>query len=232
MQRDPNEKHDEPIQMDEGEDLVKALLDAIYPDRALAPSDITSFEFMHDLAVIFIEKYDVPAGMFGLAAKFGWVQETALASSATLALDMHTPDSQAQLETLNGRRILQLLSLHRDRRLIFLRDLKSESEQIRWRDSVTHYYNCSWQSVFGSLEWIVFLHAVSEELEKCSLGTGLKDAAFWARPDISRLWEVPCNPACNAPVFKKDDFIKAVCEALDNLPKTIKTLPRSDTSKR
>ncbi|KAH8111714.1 hypothetical protein DFH11DRAFT_1611439 [Phellopilus nigrolimitatus] len=244
MQRDPNEKHDEPIQMDEGEDLVKVMLDIIYPDRALAPSDITSFAFMHDLAVIFIEKYDVPAGvaslrslyhdsrspslppikMFGLAERFGWIEEADVASSATLAVDLHATDSQAQLETLTAHSALQLLNLHRKRKLALLDDLKSIcSIRIDWKYFVNHYSKCCWETVLESADWIVLLHAVSEELEMCSLGTKLSDPAFWNRPDISRLWQRPCSSGCSARLLNKDKFVKAVCNALDSLPKTTST---------
>ncbi|EJD00055.1 uncharacterized protein FOMMEDRAFT_136188 [Fomitiporia mediterranea MF3/22] len=139
MKRDPFEGAGEPIPMDERQEVVKALLDVSYPNRSLTITDITSFDFLRDLAFVFVEKYDVPAGVtairsfifdtrfsispiliFGLARSFSWNEEAEFASTLTLDLDFRLPDVQSQLQSIGPQNALDLIQLRASRRRIVL----------------------------------------------------------------------------------------------------------------
>lgn len=232
-----------PISMEEHSSTIEAMLDIIYPNRAVPR--ISSFQMASSLLGV-AEKYDIQSirntvwtlvtdppfrcgalETFVLACRYGSEKEAKAASTATLEIDLYAPESLKVLETLDHASHLKLRNLHTTRRQMLLKAMNIRYDfvyflnervmQIRSNSSNRHFQDCVMD--FNPPAWLALKYLVSVEMEKCSAGTTLR-GPFWNRTEFEDVWATNCA-RCNKPVLEKDYFILEFMRILDLLPKTI-----------
>ncbi|KAI5117144.1 hypothetical protein M0805_000071 [Coniferiporia weirii] len=245
---DAENSEDNAIHLAEDKELLKALLDIIYPGRH--PSDIASSSFATQLAAAG-EKYDMPdvaafirneiskstfpgsaLDAYVLACRFGWMEEARTVSSRTLNVDLRSDTSRQLLKQLDGSSLLKLLDLHRRRRELVLEALNLEyntpslevqaGRKLSW-PALTPAHSAKGCQYFehNKTFWTALKYYVSEELEVNALGDTLRDPAFWNSAKVAPLWADVCNQSCRLAFFKKRGLISEFCRIIDVLPKCI-----------
>ncbi|KAI5117377.1 hypothetical protein M0805_001920 [Coniferiporia weirii] len=249
LPRPSDDSSGEPIPVQEDAETLAALLDIVYPNKGFHTDPRLSFELYRRICIA-ADKYDMPAAtvnlrnffsaacqlfppilMYGLANRLGWEEQAKLASSATLACNINSSESQEHLRTCDPDAILQLVDLHRLRRvqLVGAFDLgKSRSgcrfipwDEVLQKDKEGKCCPCPTDHLPSSL-LKAFLFKLSEEMEACPRGDFLRTRAFYNLPELSGLWNATCPIGCpnygERQLLDKEKFIAKLLEELDSLP--------------
>ncbi|KAL5531186.1 hypothetical protein ACEPAG_4062 [Sanghuangporus baumii] len=214
MKRDVTESAMDPIQMDESQEVLKTFLDVCYPQFSLSISDIPSVDHLRTLAFLFIEKYDVPAGiaalqalfydvratsklspisLYGLAKDLSWEVEAKMMQKATLEVDFATKSAQNQLSELKGPDVVTLTQLRKS-----IRDSVDKALAV---DGIW-YRKCYESGCSGFLahfpnksKWEAVRFRIYKELEHRPSGSGLLQL-FSGDPDFDSLSELGKCTTC------------------------------------
>ncbi|KAL5531155.1 hypothetical protein ACEPAG_4031 [Sanghuangporus baumii] len=136
-----------PIHMQEKGDVVKDLLDAIYPNKLSFLRGAPTFEHFKDICYA-AEKYEMAGALqtmqfffrrmidslppllaFAIASRYEWTEELRLTSIATLKLDLYSPQSVKELQFIPSGVLLKLMELHRKRRNLLVTSLDLDDSQ-------------------------------------------------------------------------------------------------------
>lgn len=252
----PEELISDQIPMDEDSALIAALLDATYPDCGFRLSTLrTTVMANAEPLIAAADKYEMssvvkavqayclgPSGWSALrkykvACKYGWETEASAASTEALQMNIISPESLAEMQEIDAANALKLIGLHRKRRDILVESLslrgkvtlESDNVKIRWGNIKQHYCVTLPDSIKCDSRWRAFLFSVSEEMERCSAGTTLRDPKFWTTPECEAIFRIAhqTRPACwlcasdDRPIIVKERLISEVVRVLDNLPKAV-----------
>ena len=233
---------DDIVVMDETTDVLKALLDAIYPNSTTVLAESLDFETFRDLMFILTHKYDLDAGekiargiyfderlsfspilMFGAMQHIGWVKEAKKASTATLKRSLFAEECRADLRRLPSRSVVDLMSLHQKRKTIIMNYLDSPSGF-----SVPLKCDEHRGGLRFSLPWLSFKHAVLSELESDPSGECFQNFDFVPKEIVEGLktqkLACHCYTGENSGFVVKvtpDGFPKCFWDAVKALPKEI-----------
>ncbi|KAL5492720.1 hypothetical protein ACEPAI_4167 [Sanghuangporus weigelae] len=224
---------EEPIPVQENGDIIKDLLDVIYPNKL--PFRYASPTFEHIRQVCYAaEKYEMPGVLqmmqlflrtmienvppllaFALASRYEWPEALRLISTATLKLDLYCPQSIKDLHFIPTHWLLKLMELHRNRRKLLVASLDWKSS----RETMTPY------SIAQS-SWAVLKHRISEEMERKSDGSSIGEESFWLRAEFEDLWHMTCEEchetySDSTNVIDQHKLKTQVIRARDSLPKSI-----------
>ncbi|KAH8111737.1 hypothetical protein DFH11DRAFT_1611589 [Phellopilus nigrolimitatus] len=198
------------IHLHESQEILKDLLDIIYPDGDLPDESVQGR--LYDLCVV-AEKYDmhgvlrrirkmvftnastiVPLEKYALASRLGWEDEITTSLIETLRAPISGADALPYLRKLDTQNILRLQELHRKRKQGFL-------------------------CLLESAEWLVFKFELSEEMDKCSYGESIDASKFWSRPSFAALWSYRCSQ-CGNPLLFKTNVKNSIKLLFNRLPKS------------
>ncbi|KAL5513464.1 hypothetical protein ACEPAH_3863 [Sanghuangporus vaninii] len=241
----------EPIHVQEKDDVVKDLLDAIYPNKLSFLNGPPTFEHFKDICYA-AEKYEMigalqtmqfffrrmidsfpPLLSFAIASRYEWTEELRLTSIATLKLDLYSPQSVKELQFIPSGVLLKLMELHRERRNILVASLDLDLDDscgvrsIGWSSVTLDRSSCMRPaSHFTTPRWTVLKYRLSEEMERKPDGSSIREEAFWNRSEFDRIWETECSGYCRSNggtsrIMSKDKLKAQVIRVLDNLPKTV-----------
>ena len=236
----------EPIRLSENSEILKMLLDAIYPSPGL-PDDL-SYETLRELALT-ARKYDVPGVLhcvrraafsmslepgpscldrYGLACEFGWEREAKIASSGTLSLNLRCPETVQRLQRLECASVLKLQELHRIRKDELDESLRGFNRPGFWskihprpdRFGFFGNYCPGYKDLFDTTPWILLRYMIRHEMDKCSRGDFLM-SGFWLRTELKDLWTLTCR-TCQEPLIgSRETFASMVADLIKSLPETI-----------
>ncbi|KAL5531156.1 hypothetical protein ACEPAG_4032 [Sanghuangporus baumii] len=246
---------EESISVQENGDIIKDLLDVIYPNKL--PFRYASPTFEHFRQVCYAaEKYEMPGVLqvmqlflrtmienvppllaFALAAHYEWPEELRLISTATLKLDLYCPQSIEDLHFIPTHWLLKLMELHRSRRKLLVASLDWKNSQVTMspysiaQSSVT--LDCIYcndiSNHFSASQWGVLKLQISEEMERKSDGSSIREESFWLRAEFEDLWHMTCDEchetdetySDSTSVIDQHKLKTQVIRVLDSLPKTI-----------
>ncbi|KAL5492721.1 hypothetical protein ACEPAI_4168 [Sanghuangporus weigelae] len=239
----------EPIHVQEKDDVVKDLLDAIYPNKLSFLHSAPTFEHFKDICYA-AEKYEMvgalqtmqfffrrmidcfpPLLAFAIASRYEWTEELRLTSIATLKLDLYSPQSVKELQFIPSGVLLKLMELHRKRRNLLVTSLDLDDSRgvhsIGWSSVILDRSSCTMPSShFTTPRWTVLKYRLSEEMERKPDGSSIREGAFWNRSEFYKIWEIECSGFCRSNggtsrIMSKDKLKAQVIRVLDNLPETI-----------
>jgi len=168
-------------------------------------------------APIFLEE---PLRLYSIATRVGWEEETKIASTHSLALDLCGEEHQAQLERLASKHLMALFKLHRRRRDKFKHSLDN--------DPIYNHGNCPQTPCTGCGEkldnhrWKEFKARAFVEMDQRPLGDTLisLDIAEW--PETIACWAAKCsNKGCEKPNYDPATTLRAIELSIRELPITI-----------
>ena len=244
----PSKEH---IHIQESGDVIKDLLDIIYPNRLSLVHPNPTFEHFRDICHA-AEKYEMPVALqtmrflsriyvhtfppllaFALASRYDWTEELRLVSTATLKLDLYSAQSLNDLQFVPPRDLVKLMELHRKRRNILveclgLKERAAGNHSIQWSSVTVDKSLCLRPAThFQTPRWAVLKYRISEEMEKKPDGSSIREDEFWDRSEFSRIWEIVCPDQCNRynggimRIMDKHKLKAQVIRVLDNLPNMI-----------
>ncbi|THH08563.1 hypothetical protein EW145_g2625 [Phellinidium pouzarii] len=240
--RASRESPDRPIELEEESEILKALLDIMYPGTHFNAGVGPSFTFYKSLCMA-AKKYDIPAALglvrslvpaagrrfppilvYGLMYELGWEEEMKVASTQTLGYDLLSTDLelQNQLSLCDRRAVTRLMMFHRSRRVQLIEALNFEDlgNSSFWYSVAT----CGHLPPALSLKGFLFL---SKEMDNCPSGDSLRTRPFFFESKLlEELWTQKCsriNIYCssNSAIINKEKLISRIVEELDKPPKTI-----------
>ncbi|OCB87706.1 hypothetical protein A7U60_g5232 [Sanghuangporus baumii] len=239
----------EPIHVQEKDDVIKDLLDAIYPNKLSFLDGPPTFEHFKDVCYA-AEKYEMigalqtmqfffrrmidsfpPLLAFAVASRYEWTEELHLTSIATLKLDLYSPQSVKELQFIPSGVLLKLMELHRKRRNLLVASLDLDESRgvhsIGWSSVTLDKSSCTRPSShFTTPRWTVLKYRLSEEMERKPDGSSIRGDDFWNRSEFDKIWEIECSGFCRSNggilrIMSKDKLKAQVLQVLDDLPKTI-----------
>ena len=167
-----------------------------------------------------------PLGLYALATRWKWVEEARFAASATLSSNLMKPENFRLMRMIDSSSLVDLLELHAKRKEMILRFF-----DLRYREHknfVVYQWECGCSTDEDGTttetfvrQWNAMRYAVGASLEKCPLGSELKDSAFWSEREL-KLWSFCCRN-CNKLILNKQYFVKRVGDLLASidLPMTV-----------
>ena len=233
---------DDAIVMDETTEVLKALLDAIYPNSTTALAESLDFETFRDLMFILTHKYDFNAGekiakgiihddrlsfkfppilMFGAMKHIGWDEEARKASTATLKSSLFTDENQAYLRRLQGHCILDLMAFHHRRREAILRALDPPD----WLDPSAKCEKHEGGLCFQPI-WSAFKQVLLAEVDRVPSGETLKVLEVLPKKILQMLKTThtrcgDCVPDKSTYTLVWDSFCSNISSVLNDLPQDI-----------
>lgn len=237
-QASPNEA----IKLPEDREIIKGLLDIIYPDKPPL-SSIPDFARFKDLCYA-AEKYEMigvlstlrlvlqsvgkcyptlPA--YALAARYEWKDELRWLSTKSLSINLFSPEWMADIRGIPSDKLMELMCLHRERRDLMVASVKYNQTQrlsIRWADATSDKKGCPhFQTYVHRLT--VLEHPILEEMERHPDGSTIRESKFWDRAEFKRIWSAKCK-ICGGvarPLIDKNKLRLQVMKILDELPNSI-----------
>ncbi|TDL26627.1 hypothetical protein BD410DRAFT_529674 [Rickenella mellea] len=237
MPRSAEESHDDALPMGESSEILKMLLDIIYPRDTDPVLPSMSFPFLrHVLSAA--EKYDLarvnhyvrllaktelfnskPLEAYALACTFGWDEDAQKLSLQLLDLDLSSPAHADILKSINSASLYELFQMRWKIKVEVLEVIeRSRDEEIE------HLYGCNCEdgNVPDNDDWDALEMFLRGELDKYPNGSSLRQFP-WYHGDLLRLWNLKCN-MCDKLLVRKLSLEKAVIKALDEVDFTNRPL--------
>ena len=158
-----------------------------------------------------------PLRVYSLACQWQWEEETRIASTHTLTVDLCSDDCINQLQHcgMSSRDLAKLMVLHRKRRDIIrerLNDSRLFGANARPRCTQCHFE-------LTHTGWREFKNTVIADLEANPFGESWSTNDLWARPQIFAMLTDACTQ-CAKPMYSLEVTLKKLKEIIDELPQS------------
>ncbi|TDL26621.1 hypothetical protein BD410DRAFT_763882 [Rickenella mellea] len=226
MPRPAVENNDDALPMGESSEIIKTILDIIYPHDVDPILPSTTFAFLRSLLSA-AERFDFIRvnhylrlltkaetfttrllEVYALACTFGWAKEARALSLQTLNLDLSSPYYADVLKSIDSAALYNLLQLRWKRKQKVL-EVATKLEEGRIDD----IWVCDCDEGPELAFWNYLKAFVGEEMDNCPDGSGLRSREFWQQGGLDGLWDTKCN-TCFGPCVDKsavrDAFIKVL----------------------
>ncbi|KZT24213.1 hypothetical protein NEOLEDRAFT_1094847 [Neolentinus lepideus HHB14362 ss-1] len=159
-----------------------------------------------------------PLRLYPIACRFGWEDEARLASAQTLTLNIHEPQYRPHLQKLATDALLDLFSLHRERRER-LKQRLNETPFIDDRGPAT-CTACGFPIDYHT--WRELKYKIIFEMDERPLGDTICNAGLIEWREARACWDARCsNVACSRVLYDKAETARVIRECIDQLPTTI-----------
>ncbi|TDL26639.1 hypothetical protein BD410DRAFT_825761 [Rickenella mellea] len=230
MPRSSAENRDDALPMGESSEILKTLLDIIYPHDTNPVLPSMSFAFVRRLLSA-AEKYDLarvthyvqlvtktepflsrPLEVYALACIFGWTEEAHRLSLQTLNLDLSSPTYEEILTSIDSASLYKLFQLRWKIKKEMAQAVQElDSEEI---DEMRRCY-CSNFPRGHTEAWECLEMFIRGELDKYPDGSSLRHPKFWSHGGLDKLWNLKCN-ICDEPVVRKSGVNEYIIDILDH----------------
>lgn len=169
----------------------------------------------------FLDQYSIRC--YALSRHYGWNREAKLASTHTLALDLHDPIHAHSLNELSSIDLLPLLNLHRNRKDMFRRLINSPERFAAGNSSSYHCHRCG-VTELDNRTWRQLKEAICLEMDRRPLGDTIiaevGGAADW--PEGLACWETKCTKeGCGGQIYGRMITLRQIRACVEILPSTI-----------
>jgi hypothetical protein len=159
-----------------------------------------------------------PLRLYAITTRFGWEEETRLASTHTLTLDLYDETHRPVLERISSSALMTLLRFHRLRRNEFKRLIDSISGLFEEGNSV-EYFCSKCRKMVNNHTWRELKVRMFMELDKRPLGDTLCSLEMEEWPEAVLCWESKCkNPDCGELNYDKLSTLRDIKKCIDRLP--------------
>ncbi|KAF7790369.1 hypothetical protein EIP86_001324 [Pleurotus ostreatoroseus] len=157
-----------------------------------------------------------PLRLFVLACRHGWDDEAKLASTSTLALNLHSPIHRRTLQKVSSIPLLALFDLHRRRREA-LRGRLNEPPFVSDGTEATcsHCGQAVAYHTWRELKYVMVL-----EMDVRPLGDTICEKGLLTWPEAQACWDARCT-SCQRVLYDKKETLRVIRQCIDQLPKTI-----------
>lgn len=250
MPRDSREHVEEPLPMGEAGATIESALDLVNPGSQLPTltsipqaERLLLFARKYDspraVAVLSSLIMSTPTlfgqalEVYALASRYDLRDLAKAASTGCLSIDIGNLDLGTILRSVEGSYFYELFALHQRRKQMITEALRSVVKGtttlgLSWaaiqNDRPPRTSFCSPSLCMPALkkDWSTLIRVVATEMDKCSLGTTMRDVGFWECLEIQGVWEQICNNDSSNPktrrCLNKVATINAVLRAFDHLP--------------
>lgn len=157
-----------------------------------------------------------PLRLFVLACRHGWDAEAQLASTSTLAFNLHSAEHRRTLQKLTSIPLLSLLDLHRRRR----EALRSRLNEPPFVSDGTDATCSHCGQVVAYHTWRELKYVIVLEMDVRPLGDTICDKGLLTWPEAQACWDARCA-SCQRVLYDKKETLRVIKECIDQLPKTI-----------
>lgn len=239
------------VPLQERGEVVKLLLDLVYPDRSFLEPEKLSFDLFRDLCIA-ADKYDMPGAQhilrmtfqlgvncypliagYVLASQLDWEKERQLFSfsNKTLGINLRSPESREQLRAINSLAVWDLIELH-DRR----RDLLVEALDLGKWPRPEGSFTVNWERIRTHTDYRRGCCGTVSTCTQCPSWTALIYRLSEKMENISLATSLRDSGFWDREEFKliweltccgstklisKEGLKNEVLRILDNLPKTV-----------
>jgi len=159
-----------------------------------------------------------PLRLYAITTRFGWEEETRLASTHTLTLDLYEEAHRPALEQVSSSALMALLRFHRLRRNEFKRHIDSIPNLCEAGNSV-EYVCAKCNEAMGIHTWRELKVKMFMEMDKRPLGDTLCALEMEEWPEAVSCWEATCkNPDCGELTYDKLSTLRNIKGCIDRLP--------------
>ncbi|TFK53932.1 hypothetical protein OE88DRAFT_1654334 [Heliocybe sulcata] len=159
-----------------------------------------------------------PLRLFAIACRYGWEDEARLASAQTLTLNIHEPQHRPHLQKLGTDALLDLFSLHRERRER-LRQRLNEAPFIDDRGPAT-CTACGYSIDYHT--WRELKYKIIMEMDERPLGDQICTPGLIEWREARACWDARCtNVGCSRVLYDKVETARVIKECIDQLPTTV-----------
>ncbi|KAF9001123.1 hypothetical protein BDQ17DRAFT_1358788 [Cyathus striatus] len=160
-----------------------------------------------------------PIRLYGLARRYGWEEESQIASSHTLSLSLYEKKHEPQLASLTAKDLMALLGLHRRRRDEFKKaidgDLFNAGNAVKYsctgcgEEVDNHPWRELKARMFLEMDWRPLGDTI------CAL-----DMEEW--PEAVACWSAKCKKeGCGDLYYNKVYTLRDIKACIDRLPETV-----------
>ncbi|KAF7975064.1 hypothetical protein HWV62_16132 [Athelia sp. TMB] len=220
------------IYMDEESSVLEAILRMVCGLPVVLP---TTYD-MVDALLYAAEKYDMPGPvsiirmsvmtpsllnqplrLYAVACRYGWEEEAKFASGETLVLNLYSEECRPSLQSLSTTALLDLLTLHRDRREV-LRKRLDEPPFVGGGNAVC--VACGWSICYQT--WRELKYKIILEMDVRPLGDTVLNTGLAEWHEAKRCWSAKCpNVDCDRVLYDKNETLRVIKECVDGLKKFI-----------
>ncbi|TDL26622.1 hypothetical protein BD410DRAFT_783711 [Rickenella mellea] len=230
MPRPAMENNDDALPMGESSEIVKTILDIIYPHDVEPVLPSTTFAFVrrllsaaerfelmrvnHYVRLITLKEPFVsrPLEVYALACTFGWAEEVRTQSLRSLNVDLSSPDLADILKSIDSASLYNLFQLRWKRKGKVLLKIDEYEDANGW------ICDCQFNTGTSMAAFDHLRALICEEMDKCPDGSSLQSARFWNQAGPMALWDSRCS-ACDVPVLDESNVKGFINQALDKIVK-------------
>ncbi|TDL26618.1 hypothetical protein BD410DRAFT_529462, partial [Rickenella mellea] len=231
MPRPAADNSDEALPMGESSQIIKTILDIIYPHDVYPMLPSATFAFVRRLLSA-AERFDFmrvthhvrlltkmepfasrPLEVYALACIYGWAEEAHTLSLQTLNLDLSSRDYVDILKSIDSASLYNLFQLRWRRKQHIL-----QVAQMLADHDIERIWTCLCRSIDETIHemWDYLRLIIREEMDKFPDGSGLRCPEFWRQDGLRGLWDSKC-PACGGLSVDENEVKAAIIDELDEV---------------
>jgi len=158
-----------------------------------------------------------PLRLYAITTRLGWEEETRLASTHTLALDLYEETHQLILERISSSALMALFRLHRLRRNSFKQLIDSNS--FFDAGNCARYLCRKCSEEMSNHTWRELKMRMFMEMDKRPLGDTLCSLEMEEWPEAMLCWAANCQkPSCGELNYNKISTLRDIKECINRLP--------------
>jgi hypothetical protein len=160
---------------------------------------------------------DQPLRLYAIACRYNWAEEAKLASKETLKLNIHAPEHRPSLQRLSTSGLLDLFSLHRERR-DSLKALLDVQPFIVGGSTIC--IKCGWNVEYHT--WRELKYRIIMEMDVRPLGDTILSRGLVEWFEALACWNAECPGVdCHRLLYDKMSTIDAITDAIAQLRTTV-----------
>lgn len=157
-----------------------------------------------------------PLRLYGIATKFEWDEETRIAATQTLSLNLYDEENRSNLERISSRSLMTLFRLHRSRRDCFKRLLDGDTSLFA-AGNAAKYVCAGCGEWTDNHTWRELKARMFMEMDKRPLGDTLRGLDMEEWPEAIACWEAKCRH-CGRINYDKLNTLRDIKRCIDKLP--------------
>ncbi|KAI6032760.1 hypothetical protein F5J12DRAFT_796243 [Pisolithus orientalis] len=169
------------------------------------------------IAVLTPPLADQPLRLYASSSRFGWIEESRVASERTLALDLWSEENWKMLRKVDGPAALDLLKLHRSRR----EGVRKRLEEHPFVSGSTAALCARCRRPTDHHTWRELKYKIIMEMDHRPLGDTVLNVGLQEWPEAMACWEARCpHDACASVIYDKTETVRLIRDCIESLPKT------------
>ncbi|KAH9475543.1 hypothetical protein JR316_0012658 [Psilocybe cubensis] len=158
-----------------------------------------------------------PLRLYAITTRQGWLEETMLASTQTLSLNLYDEEHRPTLEKMSASRLMALFRLHRDRRDRFKTFI--DSDAIFDAGNAEKYLCPGCGEEMNNHTWRELKTRMFMEMDRRPLGDTLCGLEMEDWPEFIACWEAKCQKAdCGRLCYDKLSTLRDIKNCIERLP--------------